>query len=85
MFRFILDFKGAKEVVVTDLPQLVGLINENIKLNNVQANCRAEALTWGDDPAPFNPPYDVILISDVVRIIAFCILLNRKGSAGIRG
>lgn len=58
--------KGAKEVVITDLPQLVGLMEENIKMNSLD-NCKAAALTWGDDPAPFNPPFDVILIADVVR------------------
>lgn len=57
---------GAKEVITTDLPQLVDLIQANIDMNNL-TNCRAAALTWGDDPAPFNPPFDVILIADVVR------------------
>lgn len=57
---------GAKEVVVTDLPELVGIMEENVRLNDLP-NCRAAALTWGDDPAPFNPPFDIILLADVVR------------------
>lgn len=60
-----MDCVGAKEVITTDLPQLVDLIQANIDMNNL-TNCRAAALTWGDDPAPFNPPFDVILIADVV-------------------
>ena len=64
---FCISSLGAAEVIITDLPQLVGLMEENIRMNEV-TNCRAMALTWGDDPAPFNPPFDVILIADVVCI-----------------
>jgi predicted nicotinamide N-methyase len=63
---------GAQEVVVTDLGSLVELMDENIKMNGVQANCVSKELFWGADPAPFNPPFDVILLSDVVRA---CVLI----------
>lgn len=41
-------------------------MEENIRLNELD-NCKAAALTWGDNPAPFNPPFDIILLADVVR------------------
>ena len=53
-------------MIITDLPELLGLMEENVRLNELD-NCKAAALTWGDNPAPFNPPFDIILLADVVR------------------
>jgi hypothetical protein len=57
------------DVIVTDLGSLVELMDENIKMNGVEKHCESKELFWGADPAPFKPPFDVILLSDVVRTI----------------
>uniref|UniRef100_A0A0G4GS36 Uncharacterized protein n=1 Tax=Chromera velia CCMP2878 TaxID=1169474 RepID=A0A0G4GS36_9ALVE len=60
---------GASEVVMTDMPEALQLINHNIRLNGFgSARVSAQACRWGDegDLSALRPPFDVILCSDLV-------------------
>lgn len=79
-----------QEIVLTDLEEMVDLMEENVKLFN--ENCElssmepAESTTkidvipldWRHDPSPVKPPFDLILGCDVVypRLFAFDPLLD---------
>lgn len=58
---------GAQQVVLTDKEHLLPLLQRNIKRNDLQSNAEVVALTWGEQlPGCLQPPYDVILCSDLV-------------------
>lgn len=48
-------------------------MNENIRLNGMESICEARVLNWGENIDDFNPPYEVIILSDVV-----CIMFLKK-------
>ncbi|XP_078089373.1 EEF1A lysine methyltransferase 3-like [Mustelus asterias] len=56
-------------VTMTDLPEILKQINNNIAIN-IPSACRhrlkVRALTWGEDHADFDNDYDVVLGSDLV-------------------
>jgi len=54
------------EVWLTDLPKLLPLLTHNAKINGLEKNVHIESLSWGDDVDNFSPPFDVILLSDVI-------------------
>lgn len=56
------------QVVITDLPKLVPLMELNIEKNrhNLLGNITAESLTWGEDISHFKPPVDIVLVADCV-------------------
>lgn len=41
-------------------------MKENIQLNQMESVCEAKVLSWGEKVDNFNPPYEVIILSDVV-------------------
>lgn len=53
-------------MTVTDIEPLVGLMEENIRINNVNLTCKAAALPWGYSVGHLDTPFEVVLISDVV-------------------
>ncbi|GAB4820725.1 hypothetical protein N2152v2_007771 [Parachlorella kessleri] len=57
---------GAASVTLTDLPQLLPLIQQNIQLNSLQERAHAAALRWGEGVAHLQPPFDLVLASDVI-------------------
>jgi len=55
------------QVTLTDREELLTrLIQKNAKENNVENLVTTHILEWGADVSPLNPPFDVILMSDVV-------------------
>ncbi|OQS02552.1 hypothetical protein THRCLA_21394 [Thraustotheca clavata] len=59
-------FLGAKSVTLTDMDEVVPMLNYNIRLNNLQKNAVAKALCWGSPADHLEPPFDVVVMSDVV-------------------
>eukprot|EP01112_Ceratiomyxa_fruticulosa_P022481 TRINITY_DN8232_c0_g1_i1.p2 TRINITY_DN8232_c0_g1~~TRINITY_DN8232_c0_g1_i1.p2 ORF type:complete len:204 (-),score=36.25 TRINITY_DN8232_c0_g1_i1:248-859(-) len=54
------------EVWITDLPKLLPLLSHNARINGLEKNVHIETLSWGEDVSSFSPPFDVILLSDVI-------------------
>eukprot|EP00002_Diphylleia_rotans_P001577 TRINITY_DN10874_c0_g1_i1.p1 TRINITY_DN10874_c0_g1~~TRINITY_DN10874_c0_g1_i1.p1 ORF type:complete len:351 (+),score=72.37 TRINITY_DN10874_c0_g1_i1:44-1096(+) len=54
--------------VITDLPDVMPLLEENVKENHVDngSSCQALAFEWGTDASQLGPAFDIILASDVV-------------------
>jgi len=46
--------------------QLIPLIERNIELNKINHRTKAIEFNWGDDTSSLDPPFDIILLSDVV-------------------
>eukprot|EP00698_Gefionella_okellyi_P025268 TRINITY_DN919_c0_g1_i2.p1 TRINITY_DN919_c0_g1~~TRINITY_DN919_c0_g1_i2.p1 ORF type:complete len:724 (-),score=160.69 TRINITY_DN919_c0_g1_i2:29-2200(-) len=60
------SFLGA-DVTITDLEHVVPLMQDNVNSNCTQTcKIRAMAHSWGSSVADLDPPYDVILCSDVI-------------------
>jgi len=60
---------GASSAILTDLPHLVHLLEDNVSRNSLGisgCNVSVAPLPWGCDPKKLNPPFDLILASDVV-------------------
>lgn len=57
---------GAASVIVTDLSHLLPLLEQNIALNGVGSKVVAAALPWGQSVDALDPPFDLILASDVI-------------------
>lgn len=55
---------GATDVILTDKPELMPLIEQNIKANGVATNARAMPLVWGDDVTTAGD--DNLLMADIV-------------------
>jgi predicted nicotinamide N-methyase len=81
---------GARELVLTDLPELLPLLRRNAELNGVSEVTSAVALDWRDEtlPAGLPQPIDVILGSDITVFIqqneALCVALERLASKHTR-
>jgi hypothetical protein len=43
-------------------------LHKNIQLNRLESRTGAKELTWGENLSAFQGPFDVILMSDVVRL-----------------
>ncbi|CAE7230017.1 unnamed protein product [Rhizoctonia solani] len=57
----------AEEVIITDQEQLVGIMDENIKLNNLQDRVRASVFNWGQPiPSDLPPTVSLIIAADCV-------------------
>jgi len=54
--------------MVTDLPEFVSLMSDNISLNQgvISGSVTPRALTWGESVSSFLPPPLYILMADVV-------------------
>lgn len=67
---------GARSVTLTDLVELIPLIDKNIELNGLQSVCAAETLDWmdaGRSPLAASNrgtegPLDILLAADVVYV-----------------
>ncbi|EQC40558.1 hypothetical protein SDRG_02446 [Saprolegnia diclina VS20] len=57
---------GAAAVTLTDMDEVVPMLQYNLKLNALEAVASASALCWGTSPAHLSPPFDVVVMSDVV-------------------
>ncbi|EFN58830.1 hypothetical protein CHLNCDRAFT_140665 [Chlorella variabilis] len=57
---------GAESVVLTDLPHLLPLVRSNIEANPLGGVATAAALAWGDPVGHLQPPFDLVLASDVL-------------------
>jgi len=55
-------------VVLTEVGLLVDQLSQNVKANNLESSVQARELFWGTDVTSFNPPYDIILASDVAWV-----------------
>ena len=81
---------GAREVVLTDFPELLPLLKRNASLNNVSEVTSTMALDWRDESLPegLPPSIDVILGSDITVFIqqneALCIAMERLSSPSTR-
>lgn len=60
---------GAKEVVLTDLPDNLPLLRTNAAANQVSQIVSIKALVWGSKPRHLEPPYDIIVATDIMYII----------------
>jgi len=62
------------DVVVTDLEKVVSFMEENVA-RNCSSDCkiRVTAHTWGTQVSELNPPYDLIIASDVVYALHIAI------------
>ena len=58
-----------KEVVLTDLPENLGLLRQNVDANGLGGRVRVDALDWTAPlPAAFaSAPWDLVLGADVVH------------------
>ncbi|CAM9726721.1 unnamed protein product [Choristocarpus tenellus] len=57
---------GAVEVVCTDLPCHLGRIQGTAKANGAEYSVEVDVLRWGGDVSHLNPPFDVIVMSEVL-------------------
>ena len=57
---------GVPSVILTDLPHLEDLIITNIRKNKLVDRASFTALSWGDSSTALNPPFDIVLASDVL-------------------
>jgi predicted nicotinamide N-methyase len=63
---------GVKNVIITDIDELVDLMNQNISLNGVDSHVKACSYYWGNElPKECDKPIDIVLIAD-------CIYLERN-------
>ncbi|GMH40558.1 hypothetical protein BSKO_08462 [Bryopsis sp. KO-2023] len=53
-------------VILTDLPRMMDLLQRNIEGNSQESQVRALPLTWGQDLSGLEAPFDFVLASDVV-------------------
>jgi len=56
------------DVLLTDREPLIPLITKNVQLNNLSHKVKVCALEWGEDVSSLNPPFDIVLMSDVVAV-----------------
>jgi len=56
------------DVVLTDRLPLIPLITQNIENNNLQHRVKAHTLEWGEDVSLLDPPFDIVIMSDVVAV-----------------
>jgi predicted nicotinamide N-methyase len=64
---------GVRELILTDLPAVVGLLERNVLMNGLRglvdsALVRVEPLIWGPSPTTWHHLPDVVLISDCVYL-----------------
>lgn len=77
---------GARELVLTDLPELLPLLTRNAELNGVSDVTSVVALDWRNEALPIGLPrgIDVILGSDITVFIqqneALCVALEKLAS-----
>lgn len=57
-------------VVLTDRPSLLPGLQRNVDDNGLQNSITVHALEWGDDCSALSPPFDFILMSDVLYDVA---------------
>jgi predicted nicotinamide N-methyase len=53
-------------IIITDRKPLLNLMKENIQKNFIEKKVKVEELEWGKDCSYLNPPFDIILASDVM-------------------
>jgi len=53
-------------VTLTDQKQMLPLLQHNAKLNNLDTKVNVEEFNWGEQPAQLTPPYDIVLLSDLI-------------------
>lgn len=56
---------GAASVVLTDLPGNLPLLERN-RLENAPQDTRVAELVWGADVTHLEPPFDIVLATDVI-------------------
>ncbi|KAK9818122.1 hypothetical protein WJX72_007470 [[Myrmecia] bisecta] len=61
-------------VLLTDLPQLLPGLHYNVQANKLTSRVDVSELVWGQDVAHLQPPFDVIIASDLLYDVA-CIPL----------
>ncbi|ETW05757.1 hypothetical protein H310_03444 [Aphanomyces invadans] len=57
---------SAASVVLTDIDDVVPLLEYNVRLNDLQDEASVRPLWWGTSIEHLSAPYDVVLMSDVV-------------------
>ncbi|CAK4393092.1 unnamed protein product [Aphanomyces euteiches] len=59
-------YLGVKTVILTDIDDVAPLLAYNVRLNDLQDQVAVQALWWGTSVEMLEPPFDVVLMSDVV-------------------
>ncbi|XP_031491846.1 uncharacterized protein LOC116258685 [Nymphaea colorata] len=59
---------GSSRVVLTDLPELIPGLRRNVEANELVDGVEVRPLRWGDegDCSALGPPFDVVLMSDLL-------------------
>ncbi|KDO30248.1 hypothetical protein SPRG_19800 [Saprolegnia parasitica CBS 223.65] len=57
---------GAAAVTLTDMDEVVPMLQYNLQLNALEAIASAAPLCWGTSSSHLSPPFEVVVMSDVV-------------------
>eukprot|EP00897_Mesotaenium_endlicherianum_P005020 jgi/Mesen1/4546/ME000232S03809 len=57
---------GARDVLLTDMPENLSLLQQNIVQNSQEEVSSVKTLMWGANVDDLHPPFDIVLATDVL-------------------